>query len=566
MTQVWEKYYSSAARNFDVANMGPQSLTAFLDHVAHTFGPRPALTTCLPNGSEATISYQQLKDHAENFARYLRDVLGLKQGDVVALMTPNCIGFGVAALGIAKAGCILTNVNPLYTESELQHQLSDSNATVLVVIDLFGDKVDAVLAQTNLRHIVTLSLVEFFSPIKKATLGFALKHIRKVVPNMGTRHARFADALVAGAAIQSTTDIAAYCDGIDPSDTFLIQYTSGTTGRSKGAQLHQTGILANAYQAQLMTSDRKPNGETTLVALPLYHITAFALLFLAGLRTGSHSILVPSLRPLSNIRKALENHDITWFSGINTLFAAIMAEPWFDRKYFAHIRFCGSGGAAQHTGVATQWQDRTGIEIIQGYGMTECHGVLTLNPTKCNKLGKVGIPVPGMEVRLVDDTGEQVDVGNPGEVIFRGPSMMNGYLDHPDANAETIKDGWLYSGDIGVFDKDGFLEIVDRKKDMILVSGFNVSPTEIEDVISNVKGVSQVGVIAIPDAKTAEAPAAFVVRSSPQLTKEDILEACSRQLTNYKRPRKIEFVDEVPTTLSGKVLRRELRDRYLASL
>ena len=565
MTQPWTKYYSEDAKNFDLANMGAQTLGALLDASVAKNGDKPAMTTILPTGAEATISYTQMKAEAEAFAVYLRGVLKLTAGDTVAVMTANCIGFGVASMGIAKAGCISTNVNPLYTAPELEHQLNDSGAKVLVIIDLFGDKVDEVIKNTGVQQVITLSLLEYFSTVKRALLGFVLKRVKKVIPDMATPHITLKSALAAGRAASGGVDIAEYSAHVLPTDVALFQYTSGTTGRSKGAELSHQSVIANAYQAELMTEDlMSGKGETVLVILPLYHITAFALIFVAGLRTGGHGIMIPSPRPPSNLKAAFEKHKITWFTGINTLYAALLVEPWVKKELFKDVRFCGSGGAAQTTGVAQKWQDMTGIPIRQGYGMTECCGVLTFNPTNDNRLGSVGIPVPGMEVRIVDDNGEDVVQGQPGEVIGRGPTVMKGYLNRPDATAETIVDGWLHSGDIGVMDADGFIEIVDRKKDMILVSGFNVSPNEIEDTISNMEGVVQVGVVGIPDEKMGEAPAAFIVRADDSVTEEMVIEACRAGLTNYKIPKRVQFVDEVPVTLSGKVLRRHLRDEYLA--
>lgn len=565
MPKPWEKYYSDEARAFDPAAQGGRKLPDMMTEVAREFGDRPALTTILPTGAETTITFAELDALSDRFAGYLREVIGLNQGDTVALMTPNCIGFGVASMGIAKAGCISTNVNPLYTAHELEHQLSDSGAKALVIIDLFGDKVDEVIANTDVKHVVSMSLVDFFPAIKKALLGFVLKRVRKVVPHMATPHTRMADALAMGGKALAGRNVADYSRDVQPSDTALYQYTSGTTGRSKGAELTHEGILFNVDQARLVTGLQLDGdeAETMLIALPLYHITAFALIFIAGLQNGAHGVLVPSPRPPSNLKSAFEKHKITWFTGINTLFAAMMVEPWFDRKMVENFRFCGSGGAAQQSGVAQKWEDMTGVTIQQGYGMTEISGVLTLSPAVENRLGKVGIPVPGAEIRIVDDAGNDVPLGEPGEVIARSPALMKGYLNNPEATAETIRDGWLYSGDIGVMDEDGFLEIVDRKKDMILVSGFNVSPNEIEDAISTVPGVVQVGVIGIPDEKTAEVPAAFVVRADDSVTEEAIMAACRENLTNYKIPRQINFVDEVPVTLSGKVLRRQLRDEYL---
>ena len=565
MTRPWEKFYSEAAKDFDLADMPSHTLVDLINKAGAKFTNRPALTTILPNGATGTVSYSELLQHANHFAAYLRDVVKLSAGDTVAVMTPNCIDFAIACMGVAKAGCVATNVNPLYTVPELEHQLTDSKAKVLVIIDLFGDKVDAVIAQTGVKQVVTLSLLDFFPPAKKALIGFVMKRVKKVIPSIKTPHITMVAALAKGKKAAQGIDIASYSSHVQPTDTAIYQYTSGTTGRSKGAELSHQGILANSFQARLMTqSVMGGNGETTLIALPLYHITAFALIFLAGISDGGHGILAPSPRPPSNLKAAFEKYTITWFTGINTLFAAMTVEPWFDKKLFENLRFCGSGGAAQQTGVAVRWNELTGISINQGYGMTECCGVITLNPVADNRLGTVGIPVPGMDLRIVDDNGVDVPLGTPGEVIFKGPTIMKGYLGRPDATAESIKDGWLYSGDIGMIDEDGFVEIVDRKKDMILVSGFNVSPNEIEDAISMLPGVVQVGVIGVADEKSGEVPVAFVVTKDPALSADVVIEHCRKSLTKYKIPKKVVFVDDVPVTLSGKVLRRQLRDAYLA--
>ena len=564
MAKPWEVHYSAEAKRFDPALLTAKTIPELARESVEKFGDRPALTTFLPTGAQITVTYRQLGEYSDHFAAYLRETLGLQRGDTVAIMAPNCIGFCVASLGIAKAGCIGTNVNPLYTAGELEHQLSDSGATAIVIIDLFADKLDAAIGNTEVKHVISLSVTDFFPPLKRALIGFVLKYVKKVVPTIKSPYTRFADAMAKGRLAAASVDVATYTRDLSPSDTALYQYTSGTTGRSKGAELSHFGIRVNAEQGRLMTHEiMDDDGETILVVLPLYHITAFTLIFISGLGTGGHGVLVPSPRPPSNLKKAFEDYRITWFTGINTLYAALLTEPWFDRKLFEEIRFCGSGGAAQQTGVAQNWADRTGVEIHQGYGMTEISGVVTLNPHNANKLGSVGIPVPGAELRIVDDAGKDVAQGEPGEVIARSPTLMKGYLNNPQATAEALKDGWYYSGDIGVMDTQGFVEIVDRKKDMILVSGFNVSPNEIEDVISTLAGVAQVGVIGIPDEKTAEAPAAFIVRSDDSLTEEVVISHCRENLTNYKTPRQVRFVDEVPVTLSGKVLRRQLRDEYL---
>ncbi|MBT6609692.1 MAG: AMP-binding protein [Rhodospirillaceae bacterium] len=561
MSEPWHKYYTDAAKNFDVAEMEHATLVDLINDCGTKYAARPAATTILPNGAAATITYAEYLEHAKDFAAYLRETAGLQRGETVAMMTPNCIDFNIAASGALLAGAICTNINPLYTAPELEHQLNDSKAAVLVIIDMFGDKVDEVIARTPVRKVVKISLLDFFPFLKKAIIGFVLKKVKKAIPDMRHAHVSFADALAAGKAARQGGDIAAYTEGLIGTDTALFQYTSGTTGRSKGAELSHRGILANGRQASAMVEHvLEFNGDTQLVILPLYHITAFALIFVAGLASGDHLVLIPSPRPPSNLKTAFENFNVTRFTGINTLFAALLEEPWFHRDLVKNVNVCGSGGAAQQTGVARRWTDATGIEIYQGYGMTECCGVMSFNPIGENRLGSVGIPVPGMEVRIVDDNDVEQPIGSTGELLFKGPTVMKGYFGRPEATAETIRDGWLYSGDIAVMDEDGYIEIVDRKKDMILVSGFNVSPNEIEDVITTLHGVVEVGVVGIPDERSSEVPMAFIVSNNPALTEEDVIAHCRDGLTNYKVPKRIEFVEDIPKSPVGKVLRRELRD------
>jgi len=381
---------------------------------------------------------------------------------------------------------------------------------------------------------------------------------------MRTSHVTMARALKQGAALRAAgrVDVKAYRAGQSLDDTALYQYTGGTTGRSKGAELTHRNILSNAATGLAMIADKLEDstGDNVLVALPLYHITAFALIMLPNLQYGFHSIMIPSPRPPSNLQAAFEKHDIAYFTGINTLFAALLEESWCRGDAVKHLKFCSSGGAAQHAAVAERWEALTGVPILQGYGLTECAGVLTMCPVDDNRLGSVGIPVPGSLVKIVDPQGVEVPRGESGEVVAKGPTIMKSYLDQPEATADTLRDGWLHTGDIGVMDEDGFIQIVDRKKDMILVSGFNVFPNEIEDVIAGLEGVVEVGVIGIPDEKTSESVKAYVVSSDPGMTAGQVIEHCKASLTNYKRPRSVEFVDEIPKTPVGKVLRRNLRE------
>jgi long-chain acyl-CoA synthetase len=560
----WVSRYPEAARRFDVSSIPAAHMAELVRIAARDYGSRPAVSTQLPTGDCATLDFNDVDRLTSDFAAWLREVAALERGDVVALMSPNCIDFVIAAFGVFKAGCICTNVNPMYTAREVEHQLGDSSAKVLVIVDLFGDKVDAVVDRTSVRHVVKISLLDFLPAAKKAAMEFALKQMNKAPPAMRTDHLAMSDALEQGAAKRAARniDIDAYRAGQSGDETALYQYTGGTTGRSKGAELSHFNILANAAMATTMVEEMRDleKGDCAAVVLPLYHITAFALIMVPSLMSGAHGVMVPSPRPPSNLKPAFENHPVTHFAGINTLYAALLNEPWCTREVLRHLKFCSSGGAAQLVEVARRWEDLTGLPIHQGYGLTECAGVLTMSPVGDNRLGSAGIPVPGTDVKIVGPDGAEMPRGEPGEVVAKGPTVMKGYLNNPEATAETIRNGWLHTGDVGVMDDDGFVQIVDRKKDMILVSGFNVYPNEIEEVIVELAGVVEVGVVGVPDEKTGEAVKAYIVSSDPGLTAEAVKDYCRDSLTNYKRPKHVEFVPELPKSPVGKVLRRSLRD------
>ena len=564
----WAAFYPEAAKNYDGSTIGISHMAEVVGVAAQEYGTRPAVSTQLPTGACTTLNFNDIDRLTSDFAAYLHEVADVQAGDTVALMAPNCIDFLLAVFGIFKAGCICTNINPLYTAPEMEHQLKDSKAKVLVILDLFGDKVDAIIGNTSVQQVIKISLLDFFSPLKKAVMGFVLKKVKRMVPNMRTSHVTMADALKQGAAKHTVgcIDVNTYRAGQTTNDTALYQYTGGTTGRSKGAELTHRNLLLNAAMARSMTVDEveAKDNDCALVVLPLYHITAFVLIMLLGLADGRHCVMIPSPRPPSNLKPAFENHAVTHLLGINALFTALLEESWCTGDVVKHLKWCGSGGAAQLVAVAKRWEAVTGVPIHQGYGLTECAGVLTVSPVGENRLGLVGIPVPDTIVKIVNSHGIEMPRGESGELIARGPTIMKGYLNQPGATAETIKDGWLYTGDIGVMDEHGFVQIVDRKKDMILVSGFNVYPNEVEDVIAKLDSVVEVGVIGIPDEKTGESVKAYVVSSDPDMTTEQVIAHCEGSLTNYKRPKHVEFVDEIPKTPVGKVLRRILREMNAA--
>ena len=560
----WVTFYPQTAGNFDEASIEVSHIAEVVGAAAQEFGTRPAVSTQLPSGACTSLNFNDIDRLTSYFAVYLRKVAGVQAGEVVALMSPNCIDFVLAVFGIYKAGCICTNINPLYTAPEMEYQLKDSKAEVLIIIDLFSEKADAIIANTSVRQVIKISLLDFFPPLKKAVMGFVLRKVKKILPAMRTSHVTMVEALKLGAAelTAGNIDVDKYRAGQTIDDIALYQYTGGTTGRSKGAELTHRNILFNAGLGTSMIVDEVGvmGGDCALVALPLYHITAFVLIMLPSLQNGTHCIMIPSPRPLSNLKAAFENYTVTHFSGINTLFAALMDEPWCTREVLKHLRFCGSGGAAQQAAVADRWEALTGLPIHQGYGLTECAGILTMNPAGGNRVGSVGVPVPMTTVKIVDSRGIELPRGEAGEVIAKGPTIMKGYLNLPGATEEAIIDGWLHTGDIGVMNEDGYLQIVDRKKDMILVSGFNVYPNEIEDVIAKLDGVVEVGVIGVPDERTGESVKAYLVSSNPEMTAEQVIAHCEKSLTNYKRPKKVEFVKEIPKTPVGKVLRRNLRE------
>ena len=424
----WVAIYPKTAREISHSSIKVNHLAEVVGVAARKYGERPAVSTQLPNGACATLDFNEVDRLTSDFAVYLRDIAGLQAGDVVAVMSPNCIGFMLAAFGIFKAGCTCTNINPLYTAPEMKHQLEDSRARALVIIDLFSDKADAVAGATDVQHIIRMSLTDFFPPLKRWVMGFVLRRVKKLVPAMHRAHVSMGVALKKGAERRRAdrTDLDSYRSGQSLDSIALYQYTGGTTGRSKGAELTHRNILFNALSGTSLIFDKVQPREDdcALVILPLYHITAFVLIMLPALHYGQHAIMVPNPRPPSNLQSAFENHAITHFSGINTLFAALLDEPWCTRERLQYLRFCGSGGSAQHVGVARRWEELAGIPILQGYGMTECAGVLTMSPVDANRLGHAGIPIPGMDVKIVDAVGHELPAGEAGEVVARGPAVM----------------------------------------------------------------------------------------------------------------------------------------------
>ena len=560
-THPWTKHYPSEVSP-ELAQVPFEHVPDLVKASIEKYGKSIAFTQVMPNGMNGSLTYSKIDSHSDSFAAYLREVVGLKQGDRVAVQMPNCLAYPIVAFGVMKAGCVLVNTNPLYTAPEMIHQFSDSGAEALVVIDMFADRLEEVLKKTKIKTVVTVKISEFFPPIIAGVIRLVQRFWSRTLPKITVKHTWFQEALAQGSKAKSDSKAAAYLTGIKSDSIAALQYTGGTTGVSKGAMLSHGNLVSNTLQMISHSGTGIRTGvEVVLTALPLYHIFAFTVNLLGFFHVGARNILVPSPRPPSNLQRAFDNYKITWLSGVNTLFNALLNERWFQDSPPKHLRASAAGGMALQASVSERWRKLTGTPIVEGYGLTESSPVITFNPlTGLAKDGTIGIPVPSTEVKCVDEKGKEVTVGEPGEIIARGPQIMLGYWQKPEESKEALNDGWLRTGDIAQMDEDGYFTIVDRKKDMILVSGFNVYPNEVEEQIAAVPGVLEVGVVGVPDEKTGEKVQAYIVATVPAPTEEQIIAHCRKNLAAYKIPHGITFVDELPKSPIGKILRRELRD------
>jgi long-chain acyl-CoA synthetase len=546
----------------EIADNGFRNMPEMLRAAAARHDDAVAFTQCMPNGMNGSLRFGEVDRLSDEFAAYLRDVLGLEAGERVAVQMPNCLSYPIVTFGVLKAGCVLVNTNPLYTASEMTHQFADSGARALVIIDMFADRLPAVLPKTGIEHVITVKISEFFPALIGQVIRLVQKYWNRSLPEIEVDHTLFREALAAGRERASDGgSLDRYLAEIDRDSLAALQYTGGTTGVSKGAMLSHGNLLANTQQMLgVAGSHIRPGEEVVLTALPLYHIFAFTVNLLGFYEMGGRNILTPSPRPPSNLKRAFENYRITWLSGVNTLFNALLNERWFVEHPPRHLRASVAGGMALHGNVAARWLEVTGTPVVEGYGLTESAPVLTFNPLGGQaKEGSIGIPVPSTELRLVDDDGQPTAPGQPGEIVARGPQVMLGYWQRPEDTEKTLAGGWLHTGDIGTMDEDGYFRIVDRKKDMILVSGFNVYPNEVEEVIANHADVQEAAVIGVPDEKMGEAVRAFVVAQNPGLTEEEVIRHTREHLAAYKVPRSVEFRDDLPKSLIGKILRKDLR-------
>jgi len=559
-SQPWRRHYAST-----VHTKAPRQrhMADFVREVARDYARQVAFTTCMPNGMHASLTYAEVDALSDAFAAWLREDAGLQPGARVALQTPNCLAYPIVAFGVLKAGCVLVNTNPLYTRREMEHQFVDSGAEVLVIVDMFADKLEGLLERTSIRRVVVCEVSEFFPAIPRGVIRLVQWAWNRVLPPIRVPHLRLRQALAEGRErIRSRSlQVADYIRDQDRDALAVLQYTGGTTGVAKGAMLTHHNLLSNVEQAYAIgNSHIEPGREVVLTALPLYHIFAFTFNLLCFWGAGARNVLAPSPRPIQNLQRAFDNYPITWVSGVNTLFNALLNEEWFVAFPPRQLKVAVAGGAALQHVVAERWRKLTGTVIAEGYGLTESSPVVAFNPlTELQKPDSIGIPVPETETRLVDEQGRCVPPGQPGELIVRGPQVMSGYWRRPDETAKTLREGWLYTGDIAVMDDDGYFRIVDRKKDMIIVSGFNVYPNEVEDAIAQLDEVLEVAVIGVPDERSGEAVRAYIVAADAALTEDAVREHCRTLLTDYKVPRRVEFRSELPKSPIGKILRKDLR-------
>ena len=504
-----------------------------------------------------SMKYEQVAKDSKSFAAYLQNVLGLRKGDRIAMMMPNLLQYPVVIFGALRAGLIVVNVNPLYTPRELEHQLRDSGAKTIIIFENSAHVLQSVLDNVKIEHVIITKIGDYQGAIKGAFMNFVLKYIKRLIPRYSIPNTiRFKSMLYRPPADFNETAIS-----ID--DLAFLQYTGATTGLSKGVMLSHGNVVANLDQLNSMLADVFEEGQDIHInALPIYHIYSLVVLVLAGYSKGGLNVLITNPRDTEGFIKELKKWPFTFFNGVNTLYESLLNHPDINTVDFSSMKLSGTGGSACRKSTADRWQQLTGKVLLEGYGLSETSPSVSISPPHLTEFnGFVGLPIPNTEISIRDDDGKEVKRGEPGEICVRGPQVMKGYWQNEEATAETIgEDGFLKTGDIGTLNKGGFLAIVDRKKDMILVSGFNVYPNEIEDVVSLHPDIIEAACIGVPDKKTGEAVKLFVVKSNPSLNEKEIIVYCKENLAAYKIPKQIEFINELPKTNVGKVLRRKLRE------
>ena len=554
MEKIWLKSYPPGVP----ADIDPdqyRSLVHLLEEAFTKYADRNAYV-CM----DKFLTYAELDTYSRQLGAFLQS-RGLKKGARVALMMPNVLQYPVAIAAVLRAGYTVVNVNPLYTPRELEHQLNDSGSEAIIVLENFAHTLEQVLGKTAVKHIIVASMGEMLGGVKGMLVNFVVRNVKKMVPAFSLPNAmRFKSALSLGSRMKLTPV------ELHINEPAFLQYTGGTTGVSKGATLSHRNVIANVLQTEAWSSaalDPDNKEQMTIVcALPLYHIFALTACALWGTRMGGLNVLVPNPRDIPGLIKELGKYKFNLLPAVNTLYNALVNHPDFARLDFSGLKIANGGGMAVQKSVNDKWQQVTGVSIIEGYGLSETSPVATCNRADSTAFsGTIGLPIPSTEIAILDDDGKEVALGQTGEIAIRGPQVMSGYWNRPDETAKVMTDdGYFKSGDVGIMDERGYVKIVDRKKDMILVSGFNVYPNELEGVIAAHPGVLECACVGVPDEHSGEAVKVFVVRKDPNLTVETLMAYCKEQFTGYKRPKFIEFRDELPKTNVGKILRRALRD------
>lgn len=551
--RIWLKSYAD-----DVPTEVPapqfRSLRELMEFSFDEYADGPAFTNL-----GKTLDYRDVDRLSMRFACFLQQTLGLTRGERVAVMMPNLLQYPVVLAGIFRAGLVAVNVNPLYTRRELRHQLKDSGAKCIVILENFAETLEKVIGEVDVRHVVTTQVGDLLGWPKSLVTNFVVKRVKKAVPAFSLPgRVKFPAALRSGAKHELQHVELGFAD------IAFLQYTGGTTGVAKGAMLSHRNMVYNVMQSHSWLGDIYEGVEriVAITPLPLYHIFSLQSNLLSVMYDGGENVLITNPRDLPAFVKELRRHKFTYITGVNTMFAALLNAPGFADIDFSHLRLAVGGGMAVQEAVAKRWKEVTGLHIVQGYGLTETSPVATTNPMNLTEFnGSIGLPIPSTDVRIVDDDGKPLPVGERGEICIRGPQVMEGYWRQPEETAKVmLPGGWLRTGDIGHMDENGYVYVEDRKKDMILVSAFNVYPNEIEGVVVELDGVLEAAAVGIPDEKSGEAVKLFVVRRDESVTEEDILNHCRENLTAYKVPKEIEFRDELPKTNVGKILRRALRE------
>ncbi|WP_211445192.1 long-chain fatty acid--CoA ligase [Collimonas humicola] len=554
MDKFWLKSYPEGVAT-EVDYTQYQSLVQLLEEAFQKYAARNAYA-CMGK----YLTYAEVDQMSRKVGAWLQGK-GLQKGARVAIMMPNVLQYPVAIAAILRAGYTVVNVNPLYTPRELEHQLNDSGAEAIFILENFATTLQQVVARTKVKHVVVASMGDLMG-VKGLLVNLVVRHVKKMVPSFSLPGSTpFNSVLSQGAATQLKAVT------LGPEDVAFLQYTGGTTGVSKGATLTHRNVVANVLQAEAWLSPGLASGPKVeqlafVCALPLYHIFALTVCGLLGMREGALNLLIPNPRDIAGLIKEMSKYQINTFPAVNTLYNALLHHPDFAKLDFSGYRVCVGGGMAVQKAVADKWKEVTGCPIIEGYGLSETSPIASANPCTITEYsGTIGLPLPSTEIAILDDAGQPVPLGQPGEIAIRGPQVMRGYWNRDDETAKVMTaDGFFKSGDIGVMDERGYTKIVDRKKDMILVSGFNVYPNEVEGVVVQHPGVLECACVGVPDEHAGEVVKIFVVRKDPSLTAEQLMAYCREQLTGYKRPKYIEFRTDLPKTNVGKILRRELRD------